>query len=169
MAAEIQRLTGLPWKEVDSLTWDPGWVEVPPEEQRRRIAEICAGEQWILDSAYAKWLDIALERVEVIIALDYPRWFSFGRLVKRSIVRAIDRKPICNGNVEEWRGMFSRKSILVWHFKSFKSKRARIERWSNDPTVARVIRLKSAQAANRFMSQLAEEAALRAVVAAAES
>jgi hypothetical protein len=40
---------------VDELTWEPGWVEVLDDEQRRRMASICAGEQWILDAAYGKW------------------------------------------------------------------------------------------------------------------
>jgi hypothetical protein len=52
IARQIAARTGLPWHEVDNLTWEPGWVIVPVEEQRRRIEEICAGERWILDTAY---------------------------------------------------------------------------------------------------------------------
>src|SRR5581483_8653448 len=77
-AAHISERTGLPWHSVDDLTWEPGWVEVPVDEQRRRIAAICAGERWILDTAYGTWREIPLARADLIVALDYPRWISLG-------------------------------------------------------------------------------------------
>ena len=73
LAERISRATSLPWHPVDELTWEPGWVEVPIDEQRRRIAGICAQPEWILDSAYEQWLDLPLSRVELIVALDYRR------------------------------------------------------------------------------------------------
>jgi hypothetical protein len=76
LAARISTITGIPWHAVDELTWEPGWVQVPDDEQQRRIEVICAGECWILDTAYARWLDIPLARTELIVALDFPRWFS---------------------------------------------------------------------------------------------
>lgn len=76
LAAAISRRTGLPWHCMDDLTWEPGWTEVPGEEQRRRVANVCAGEHWIIDTAYSQWLDIVLARAETIVALDYPRWVS---------------------------------------------------------------------------------------------
>ena len=71
MAARISAVTGVPWHSVDDLTWEPGWVPVPADEQRRRIATICEGDSWILDSGYSTWIDVPLARVELIVALDY--------------------------------------------------------------------------------------------------
>jgi adenylate kinase family enzyme len=62
LARRIGERTGLPWHQVDDLTWEPGWVAVPDEEQRQRIAAICAGERWVLDSAYGKWPFAAQDR-----------------------------------------------------------------------------------------------------------
>ena len=70
MAARISAVTGVPWHSVDDLTWEPGWVPVPADEQRRRIATICEGDSWVLDSGYGAWIDIPLARVELIVALD---------------------------------------------------------------------------------------------------
>jgi adenylate kinase family enzyme len=103
LARQIGARTGLPWHSVDDLTWQPGWVPVPEEDQRHRIAAICAGERWVLDTAYGKWLDLPLARVQLIIGLDYPRWLSLLRLIRRTVARGIDRRPICNGNVESFR------------------------------------------------------------------
>jgi len=126
----ISAATGIPWTSVDDLTWEPGWVAVPEEEQRRKISEVCARDEWLLDTAYAQWLDVPLARVELIVALDYPRWVSLQRLLRRTLARAIDKRPICNGNTETWREMFSRDSIIAWHFRSFTRKRQRIAEWS---------------------------------------
>jgi adenylate kinase family enzyme len=153
-ARNLAERTGLPWHSVDELTWEPGWVEVPADEQRRRIERICAGERWILDTAYGIWLDVPLARVEVIVGLDYPRWLSLARLLRRTTRRAIDRKPICNGNTETFRQMFSRDSIIGWHFKSFAHKRARIRAWAADPLGPQVIRFSSPSAARRWLQGL---------------
>lgn len=143
LAARISRVTGIPWHSVDDLTWEPGWIEVPADEQRRRVEAICAGREWILDTAYGKWLQVPLGRVELIVALDYPRWFSLQRLLRRTTARALDRRLICNGNRESLRQAFSRDSIIVWHFRSFRRKRRRIRKWCDDPAGPRVIRLTS--------------------------
>lgn len=132
LAAKISERTGIPWYPVDDLAFEPGWKQVPDDVQREKISAIIAEPEWILDSAYAKWLDLILPTEPLIVALDYPRWVSFGRLLRRTISRAVDKTPVCNGNVETWRLMFSRESILLWHFRSFKRKRARIHLWSRE-------------------------------------
>ncbi len=154
MAARIAERTGLPWYSVDDLTWEPGWIQVPTEEQRRRVSAICVGERWILDTAYGKWLDFPLARVEVIVALDYPRWRSLGRLARRTLLRAVDHRPICNGNHETFRQAFSRDSILVWHFRSFARKRDRIRAWAAAPSGPAVVRLTSPRATRRWLDTL---------------
>lgn len=154
LAADISARTGLPWHSMDELTWEPGWVPVPEAVQRQRGAAICAQDAWVMDTAYSSWLDLAVARAEVIVALDYPRWLSFGRLLKRTFTRVVDKKPICNGNTETWRQAFSRDSILVWHFRSFANKRARIRTWLDEPPGARVVHLTSPRATERWLATL---------------
>jgi adenylate kinase family enzyme len=154
MAREIAARTGLPWHEVDNLTWEPGWVIVPADEQRRRVGAICAGERWILDTAYGAWLEMPLARVELIVALDYPRWRSLWRLIRRTLLRNLDHKPICNGNTESLRQTFSRNSIILWHFQSFARKRERIRAWAADESGPSVVRLTSPAAAQRWLDRL---------------
>ena len=150
-AQRISAATGIPWHSVDDLTWEPGWVPVSDDEQRRRIDVICAGERWVLDTAYGKWLDIPLARVEQIVALDFPRWLSLFRLTRRTVARALDGRPLCNGNHESFRHMFSPDSIIVWHFRSFSRKRRRIRAWEADPPVPQVVRLTSPRQAENWL------------------
>lgn len=129
LAAQLSKKLGLTFHSVDELCWGPNWQIKPDEEQRELFSRLCAQDAWVLDSAYGKWLDVAEPRATVIVALDYPRWLSFNRLVNRTLRRVVDKKPVCNGNVETWRQVFSRDSILTWHFRSFSSKRRRIRAW----------------------------------------
>jgi hypothetical protein len=62
--------------------------------------------------------------------LDYPRWFSLQRVFRRSVMRAIDKKPICNGNTESFHAMLGRDSIIAWHFRSFGRKRGLMRTWA---------------------------------------
>ena len=144
MAAQLSAATGIPWHAVDDLTWLPGWVEVPQEEQRRRMEAICAGPEWILDTAYGAWRDIPLRYAPTVVALDYPRWFSLLRLLRRTLVRWVRRSSVCNGNHEDLRSILSpRRSIISWHVRSFRGKRDRIRAWAADPAGPRVIVLRS--------------------------
>lgn len=152
LARSVADATGIAWHSVDDLTWEPGWVQVLVEEQRRRMTDICAQSEWILDTAYGSWLDVPLARAQLIVALDYPRWFSLQRLVRRTITRLFDRRPICNGNRESLRQMFSRDAIIVWHFTSFHRKRQRIRRWLDDPTGPPVVHLTSPSQTRQWLA-----------------
>jgi adenylate kinase family enzyme len=143
LAAALGAATGIAWHSVDELTWELGWVQVPVDEQRRRIEAICAGPEWILDTAYGAWRDVPLARAQVVVALDYPRWLSLQRLVRRTLARMVDGRAICNGNHESLRLAFSRESIVAWHFASFARKRARIREWCARPGSPPVLRLVS--------------------------
>jgi len=155
LAERISRTTSLPWHLVDDLTWEPGWVEVPLEDQRRKISAICAQDAWILDTAYGSWLDLPLSRVELIVALDYPRSVSLHRLVRRSVSRCFDRRTICNGNVESVRKLLARDSIIRWHFRSFDRKRKRIRGWMLEEGGPRVVRLSSPRQTEAWLAGVA--------------
>jgi adenylate kinase family enzyme len=158
IAARISDATRIPWTHVDDLTWEPGWVAVPEADQRRRFTQICAGESWILDTAYSDWLDVALARADLVVGLDYPRWLSLGRLLRRTVARIIDRTPICNGNVETLRGALSRDSIIAWHFRTFRSRRQRLDAWAADPDGPRLVRLRSHRETEAWLATLQAEA-----------
>lgn len=153
-AARIGEATGIPWTSVDDLTWLPGWVAVEPEEQRRIIGEVCAGDRWILDSVYGAWREVPLARADVVVGLDYPRWLSLAWLLRRTATRIVTREPMCNGNVESLRSVLSVDSIIVWHFRTFRRKRARIREGVAAPDGPPVLRFTSPRALEAWISAL---------------
>ncbi len=131
-AARYAAAAGLPLTSVDSdIGWLPGWVERDQADQIRLIEEIAARDVWVLDSFYGKWSDLLIPRAEAIIVLDYPRWISLFRLVRRTLRRMLLREEVCNGNTESFRRVIAHDSIIRWHFTSFAGKRRRIREYQD--------------------------------------
>ena len=152
-ALRVGEITGLPVTLVDDLTWQPGWVAVDADRQRELISEITSGERWVLDSSYGAWLDVVLPRVQLIIGLDYPRWFSLQRLVRRTALGIVTKEPRCNGNYETLRNALSRDSIVLWHFQSFSRKRARMRAWATSPDAPETMLFTSAKQFEAWLSR----------------
>jgi adenylate kinase family enzyme len=154
LAARIGARLGLPWHPVDDLAWEPGWVPVPLEVQRARITEICGRPEWVLDSAYGGWRDVPLARADLVVGLDYPRWVSLGRLIRRTADRLVTGRAVCNGNRESLRDVFGADSIIRWHFRSFRRKQQNMRRWYADPAGPPVVLLRSPAEAVRWLDAL---------------
>lgn len=158
LAARLSQITGIGWTEADSIGWLPGWQNRGADEQRRMVGEVVTPDAWILDSCYSTWLDVVLPRTELIVGLDYPRWRSLLRLLRRTVARNLDHREICNGNVETWRQMFSRDSIIAWHVRSFASKHERLIAWEADPEAPRVLRLRRPGELEAWLARVRVEA-----------
>lgn len=152
-AKRIAARTGLPLTLADELTWEPGWAPVSDERQRALFSAVVADDRWVLDTAYGAWLDVVLPRAELIVALDYPRWFSLQRLVRRTVARAVDKRPVCNGNTESLRCLYARDSILRWHFASFTRKRRRMRQWAEAAQGPPVLLISRPGQLNRYMAR----------------
>ena len=127
--------------------------------QRERVRAVCAGDAWVIDSAYGRWMEIPLARVELIVGLDLPRWRSLGRLLRRTVGHIVTRTAICNGNYETWRDtLFNRESILVWHFRSFKRKQRRMRAWHADPEFPKTVLLRTPAEVQRWLAALPSRA-----------
>jgi adenylate kinase family enzyme len=159
LAEQIGKHLGLPWYSVDDLTWEPGWIQVPTEIQRARIARICGQSEWVLDTAYGAWRDVPLAAADLVVGLDFPRWVSLGRLLRRTATRLATRARVCNGNRESIKSLCSTDSIIVWHFKSFKRKQRRMRQWHADPQGPRVLLFRSPAAVTTWLRGLQREAA----------
>lgn len=157
-AEKLGAQLGLPAILVDELTWLPRWEPVAKERQRELIADVVRRDSWVMDSAYGMWLDLVLPRTELIVALDYPRWFSLQRLIRRTVSGAVTKSPRCNGNTESFRNMWGPESIIRWHFRSFPRKRERIRRWTEAPAGPAVLRLRSARELDAWLGSLETQA-----------
>lgn len=152
LARGLEARCGIPAVDVDAMAWRPGWVKTPDEELAAAAARVAAGEAWVMDSAWAAIRPVVLPRAELVVALDLPRWLSLARLLRRTATRALTREPVCGDNVESVRNVFSRDSILAWHFRSFAAKRSQMLAWEADPDVPPVLRLRTAAEVDQWLA-----------------
>ena len=91
-----KRLGGVLKLEVihlDSLFWNPGWVETPKDKWRVMVEELVKGDSWIIDGNYGGTLDIRLAACDGVIFLDVPRLICIRRVLKRVALYRKERRP----------------------------------------------------------------------------
>jgi adenylate kinase family enzyme len=119
LAAALADKMRCPFIELDALFWNPGWVQTPRDEFRRRVAEAIAPERWSAGGNYSSARDLIWQRAETLIWLDYPLWLVEWRLFKRTLRRIVTKEPLWAGNRETWRNAFcSRGSLFLYAAQS---------------------------------------------------
>jgi adenylate kinase family enzyme len=65
---KIARRFGLAYISIDrDVLWLPGWVQRERPEQHSMIAELSAGERWIMDGTNTSTFDIRVPRGDLVI------------------------------------------------------------------------------------------------------
>jgi adenylate kinase family enzyme len=85
LAQRVGARLELPVVHLDTINWNPGWVQTGRTEFRDRVAQAAARDAWVMDGNYSADLDLRLPRAEAVIWLDLPRYIYFPRAVWRSI------------------------------------------------------------------------------------
>jgi adenylate kinase family enzyme len=167
-ANRLAMALNIPHVELDSLNWEPGWIEAPPEVFRDRILAAIAGDRWVVDGNYRTGRDIVWPIADTIVWLDYPLWLVLWRSIKRSLIRYVTRQPCCNGNQESLRRTFSRNSIILWVLKTHGSRRKNFHQLLPKlaSPQAQIVVLKSPRAAERWLRNAAAGAGVNANAAA---
>jgi adenylate kinase family enzyme len=132
---QLAGFLNIPFIEMDAIFWGPNWQPSEDEDFFPRLTEALQGEHWVLDGNYSRTTDIKMERVEVVIWLD----FSFPRTLWQAIVRATGRLFSQEelwpgtGNRESLRMLFSKDSIVLWTITSYARRRKNIIEMMGDP------------------------------------
>jgi adenylate kinase family enzyme len=119
LARQLGETLGLGVVELDAIRHAHGWDSTGWDEFRtvltQRLDSYADG--WVCEGSYHQIMEVYLTRTDTLLWLHLPWRVSFWRLLQRTILRAIDQKPLYNENGphESWRQtFFSRKSILWW-------------------------------------------------------
>ena len=84
LARAIGAKLGVPVVHLDTLYWQPGWVECETPEFKRRVTQAHAGDAWVSDGNYAsKTWALRLPRADLILKLEQPRWVCLTRVLRR--------------------------------------------------------------------------------------
>jgi adenylate kinase family enzyme len=84
-ARRLGERTGLPVIHLDEHHWRPGWEPPPADEWRAIVAELAAGDEWIIDGNYGGTIDVRVQAADTAVFLDYAPIPCITRALRRSI------------------------------------------------------------------------------------
>jgi adenylate kinase family enzyme len=150
-ARKLGARLGLPVIHLDANYWNPGWVETPKDEWRRKVERLVEGNAWVIDGNYSGTLDVRLAACDTVVFLDLPRAVCVWRVLKRALKYRDGSRP---DMAEGCREKFNLEFLLwIWNYP----KRARpkivelLERHSEDK---RIVRLHSDAEVEHFFGGL---------------
>lgn len=85
LARKLGRRTGLPVVHLDREFWRPGWVEPPEDEWSARVAELTAGERWIMDGNFGSTMAQRFAAADTVVFLDLPTHVCIWRIIDRAL------------------------------------------------------------------------------------
>jgi adenylate kinase family enzyme len=116
LAPALGMRLGLPVVHLDTLFWEPDWVEPDAEQFRVRVSVAIAPAAWICEGNYARrTFDLRLPRADLIIWLDTPRLTCFSRVIMRSVMNR-PRPDLAAGCTEKIDRAFLTFLHFVWNF-----------------------------------------------------
>jgi len=116
LARALGKRLDLPVVHLDTLFWEPGWVEPDAEQFRTRVRAAVAADAWICEGNYARrTFDLRLPRADLIIWLDTPRLTCFARVIMRSLMNR-PRPDLAAGCSEKLDREFLTFLNFVWNF-----------------------------------------------------
>jgi adenylate kinase family enzyme len=84
LARRLAARRGLPYFEIDAITWKPGWVAASDEEYKAAHAALIAKEDWVLDGlGWDESLPARFDRATEVILIDMPIWMHFWLAAER--------------------------------------------------------------------------------------
>jgi adenylate kinase family enzyme len=86
LSRKLAAATGLPLHILDKIQYQPGGIEVPPEEYQRLHQQILATEQWIIDGfGSLETLWPRLDAADTLVYVDLPLYIHGWWVTKRFI------------------------------------------------------------------------------------
>ena len=161
LARQLGETLSLPHIELDAINWQAGWRDLnthDPNEFIRRVEAAIAAEAWISDGNYGLVRDAVWSRATHLVWLDYERKVIMPRLVRRSVVRAIDRRELWpgTGNRETVAKWLDKEHPLRWAWDTWARRREEYAARVGDPRFAhlQVHRLRRPREAERLAERL---------------
>ena len=154
LARQVSQKLVIPHVELDSLYWEPNWVEVPRDVFRDRVEESLVGNNWVADGNYSKVRDILWGKADTLVWLDYSLPVVMSRILRRTFHRVVTQQQVCNGNYETWTKAFSRDSIILWVLQTYHRRRKEYPILFNKAEYSHlnIVRLSSPQATEDWLS-----------------
>ncbi len=154
LSARLAVLLDCPHIELDAFQHGPNWQQATVEELRERTDAATAGDRWVCDGNYEAVRDLVWGRANQLVWLDYERPLIMMRVIRRSVWRAITRKPMWNENREDWRSWADPEHPIRWAWVKHGERRRKYPDLLRRPEYAHleVLRLRHPRQTRRLLA-----------------
>jgi adenylate kinase family enzyme len=154
LARALAARLDLPYTEMDGLFHGPGWV--PRPEFESDVDALLATGRWVTEYQYRAVQPRLLATADAVVWLDHPWPLVAGRLLRRTLGRALTRRELYNGNRERVRNWL-RGSHPLWavagpRFRALRDDNAARFSAEADRRGLVVVRLRGARAVDRWLT-----------------
>jgi adenylate kinase family enzyme len=153
LASRLGTYLRLPVVHLDKFYWMPGWVPPDPADWDRRLSQLLAGPQWIMDGNYCASLSRRLRAADAVVFLDFPRLPCVLGALRRSVSTFGTTRPEMAAGCEErvsWRFM-----RWVWRFPT-ETRPAVVQVLSETLNPLEVVVLRSRREVQSFLNALGQ-------------
>lgn len=153
LAGRIAAVTGGSHTEIDALFHGPAWT--PRPEFLADVHSLVLADSWTTEWQYDAARPLLAESADMLVWLDLPfLGVTLPRLLRRTIRRRRSRQELWNGNIEAplWTFLTDPDHIVRWAIRSRKKYRAAVPRLIQEYPHLIVVRLRSQQEAESWLS-----------------
>jgi adenylate kinase family enzyme len=146
----------VPYVELDAVFHQPGWTALPAKEFQARIADVVAGDGWVVDGNYSASRELVWQRADTVVWLDLPRSLVMRRIIRRTVRRAVTRERLWNGNREPLTNLYRldpEQNVIRWAWVKHREYAERYAAAMHDPAYAHLefIRLRTQPEIDAFL------------------
>lgn len=120
---------------LDTMYWEPGWVEAAFEDFKSRQQEVINQQEWIIEGNYRNTFEMRVEKADTIIYIEKPLTVCLYRVMKRWLTNIgkdrPDRAVGCNEKID----MAFIKFICSTYFQRKKKMRQQLKKLKSSKQV----------------------------------
>ena len=153
LARELGKRTELPVIHIDTIHWQPGWIERSKDEKTRLCHEVEARDRWIFEGGHSVTWDSRIARADLLIWIDRSWPLRFWRVLLRALIRRGRARPDLPENCPERLGNLPEFFNFMWITR--KSARSKMKQLAaSAPSTCHVVCLRSNRQTKLFLESV---------------
>ncbi|PIB52990.1 AAA family ATPase [Pseudomonas sp. 2995-1] len=153
LARELGQRTGLPVVHIDTIHWQPGWIERSRDEKTQLCLEVEARDCWIFEGGHSATWENRMARADLLIWIDRSATLRFLRVLRRTLLQRGQSRPDLPENCPELLANLPEFFRFMWRTK--KTARAKMQQLvATAPSTCRVVYLRSNREARMFIASI---------------
>lgn len=157
LARELGQRTGLPVVHIDTIHWQPGWIERSRDEKTQLCLDVEARDCWIFEGGHSATWENRMARADLLIWIDRSATLRFLRVLRRTLLQRGQSRPDLPENCPERLANLPEFFRFMWRTK--KTARAKMQQLlATAPSTCRVVYLRSNREARMFLASIGNSA-----------